>query len=340
MAEQTAVSTPVETPPPSTPVETPSPSDRLQRMTPEEHTAWRNTGAIPGVSETPAIPAPEADEGDAAPDASEGDVAPPTDPTPPTAAAASDAGKTLAKRKQTAQERINELARKNYLLEGELAGLRSAQSSRPAAAAEPQPAPSAPSPLPPGFQFPDWEQWSVANPGQSYESYNFAGTAALIAFDRQQSAAAAHDQHIASAFYARIEAFKAVHPDYLDVVSNPQVVALAHPYLHQAIRESEHGPAVAYYLSTHLEELRTLASQPTAAAFDRAFGKLEARLEAASTPPAASTTNHITQAPAPPPTLGSRPVVPGDDIEAAVRRKDPGEYMRAMNARELASRGK
>ena len=161
--------------------------------------------------------------------------------------------------------------------------------------------------------------------------------------ERAQQSDAQREQQTVSTFLARTEAFKAAHPDYLSVVTDPEVLAIANaqPYLHRAIAESDHGPAVAYYLGTHLEECRQLATAPTQAAFDRAFGRLEARLEAATpaaAPAAASTPNHVTRAPAPPVTLGSRPAEPADDVERAGARRDVGAYIRTMNAREAAAR--
>jgi hypothetical protein len=313
----------------------PSPSDRLARMSPEETAEWRKSGTLPG--QAPVVTAQgDGDSGDEEPE-------PETPPAPPPVgdAAASAAGKVLAAKKRTAQERINELTRDKYRLEGELHALRS-QSSRPAAA-EPEQPRSAPPPAeshglvkPLAQDFSDYDEFTDA-----LAQYHVRVAQATDRQQREQWQAQQREQQTVSAFTARVEAFKADKPDYVDVVSQPDLIAIAtaQPYLHVAIRESEHGPAIAYYLGSHLEECRRLASQPNQAAFDRAFGRLEARFEAAgSAPSAASTPNYTTKAPAPPPTLGSRPAEPADGIEAALTRRDVGAYIREQNAREAAGR--
>lgn len=250
----------------------------------------------------------------------------------PDDAAASDAAKTLAKRKRTAQDRINDLARDKYRLEGELHALRS-QQTRPATAAD-STAPPPASASDAGMVRPKEEDFATyaeyVDAAADYRVY------LALAADRQartqQQAQAQQDQTV-STFLARTEAFKAAHPDYLEVVSNPDVLAVAHPYLHQAIAASDLGPAVAYYLGTHLDECRALASQPTAAQFDRAFGKLEARLEAAS--PSASAPN---PKPVPPPPAPLTPIATGGSAATASPDDLPfgRDYIRAQNKADEA----
>ena len=321
-----------------------TPSDRLARMSPVETAAWRKDGTVPGTEAPVASSQGDGDpgdDGDAGEDHSQ--AAEPSGAPVRVDPAASAAGKALNRQKQTAQQRINDLARDKYRLEGELKSLRDSLASRSAATVEVPPvAPpaSAASTDPDEPKEEDFETYGAFVRATAKYETRLAQQADQA--DRAQQQAAQREQQTVSTFLARTEAFKAAHPDYLEVVSNPDVLAVAHPYMHRAIAESELGPAVAYYLGAHLEEARQLASAPTAAAFDRAFGKLEARLEAV-TPPAAATAadvtpNHITRAPAPPVTLGSRPAEPADDVERAGARRDVGAYIRTMNAREAAAR--
>jgi len=315
-----------------------SPSDRLARMSPAERSTWRNTGEVPGTSAQ--------GDGDAGGDADvveDHSVA----PTPAPAAAApgadaSAAGRTLNKRKQTAQERINDLARHNYRLEGELKALReqlNPSPSRPAAAATPPVvatsaarAPSADPDEPHEEDFSTYKEYVAAAADYRIKLARNADRAEQ-ARDTQQR----QRQEIATAHDARVAAFAAAHPDYDDVIRN-QTEVFPTPLLADAVLHSDLPAEIAYYLNTHVEEYRALVNLAPGPML-KALGKLEQRLEAAS--PAASggaVPNRVSRAPAPPTTLGGRPATPGDDVDAAVARGDVGSYLRNANARELAAR--
>jgi hypothetical protein len=77
-----------------------------------------------------------------------------------------------------------------------------------------------------------------------------------------------------------------------------------HPAVLQAIQTSEQGAEVAYHLATHPEEAARISALAPVAAL-RALGKLEARLEAAATPPTAPSPD-----PTPTPTPKPRPLTP------------------------------
>jgi len=316
-----------------------TPSDRLARMSPAESAEWRKSGTVPGVE----APVSAQGDGDGGEDAVEDHRVAPVEAAPAVDPAASAAGRTLNKRKQqTAQERINELARANYLKDGELKALREQLTSRPAAAAEtpapvpPAPAASADPDEPKEEDFDTYAQFVRATARYETRLAQQADRA-----DRAQQQGRAQLSEVAKAHDTRVEAFAAAHPDYLDVITQ-QTAVMPTPLLAEAVLHSELAPEIAYHLNTHLDEYRALIALPPALLL-KALGKLESRLEAASpasaaATAAASTPNHVTRAPAPPPTLGSRAAAPADGVEAAVARRDVGAYLREANAREASAR--
>jgi len=317
-----------------------TPSDRLARMSPVETAAWRKDGTVPGLEAPVASSQGDGDPGDETDLGETGEAAAPApvsvDP------AASAAGKALNRQKQTAQQKINELSRKVYLLEGELAGVRSTPSSRSAAAGEVPPlAPpaSAASADPDEPKEEDFETYGAFVRATATYATRLAQQADRA--ERAQQQGQAQRSEVAKAYDARVEAFAAAHPDYLDVITQ-QTAVMPTPLLAEAVLHSELAPELAYHLNTHLDEYRALIALPPALLL-KALGKLESRLEAAAPASAAATTaaltpNHVTRAPAPPVTLGSRPAEPADDVERAGARRDVGAYIRTMNAREAAAR--
>jgi len=310
-----------------------TPSDRLARMSPVESAAWRKDGTVPGT-EAPAVSSQaDGDGGDGGEDHS----AAPDPPAAPVTVdpAASAAGKALNRQKQTAQQRINDLARDKYRLEGELQALRSQQSSRPAAAGEVQPV------APP----PAASRGLVEPQEEDFDTYRaFVNATAdyrvhlALAADRQareQQRQQAQDQTIASAADARIAAFAATHPDYLDVIRN-QTEVYPSPLLADAVRHSDLTAELAYHLNTHVEEYRALV-QLAPGPMLKALGKLEARLEAAS--PSASAPNPKPGPPPPPAPIA--PIATGGSAATANADDLPfgRDYIAAQN-RADAARGR
>jgi hypothetical protein len=316
-----------------------TPSDRLARMSPAESAAWRKDGTVPGV-EAPVSAQADGDGGDDV-DEDHGAAAAETPAPVPVSPAASAAGKALNRQKQTAQQRINDLARDKYRLEGELKALRAQHDpSRPAAAAEvPAPAPAPAPSSDAGLVEPKEEDFDTyAQFVRATARYETRLAHAADRADRAAEQGRAQLSEVQKAHDARLDVFIATHPDYRDVIQN-QTEVYPTPLLADAVLHSDLAPEIAYHLNTHLDEYRALIARAPGPMI-KALGKLEARLEA-TTPtaaPAASTPQHITRAPAPPVTLGSRPADPADDVERAGARRDVGAYIRAQNARELAAR--
>jgi len=253
------------------------------------------------------------------------------DPAPDDAAA-SDAAKTLAKRKRTAQDRINDLARDKYRLEGENAALRAQQSSRSAAADPAQPAPPPASPSDAGLVEPKEEDFDTyaqfVRATSRYET-----RLALADQDRSRAVEQGQAQYreIASAHDARVAAFKAITPDYDDVIAS-QTAVYPTPVLAEAVLHSDLAPQIAYHLNSHVDEYRALNALPPGLLL-KALGRLEARLEAAH--PSASAPN---PKPVPPPPAPLTPIATGGSAAPASPDDLPfgRDYIRAQNQADVA----
>lgn len=107
----------------------------------------------------------------------------------------------------------------------------------------------------------------------------------------------------------KVEAFRAEHPDYDEVAHNPQVPITK--AMAEEILETDHAPAIAYYLGQNPQEAAEIA-QMSERAMSRAIGRIEARLSAqpASSPqPSQPPPKTVTRAPAPVTTLSGAPAV-------------------------------
>lgn len=108
---------------------------------------------------------------------------------------------------------------------------------------------------------------------------------------------------VASQFQQRANEYAASHPDFEEAIYNADQVLGHAPHLIDVLARSEHGPAVAHYLGTHMDEAVQLAQMPPhVAAYQLA--RIEARVSAPKTKP-------VTAAPAPAPTVGGGSTLPG-----------------------------
>jgi hypothetical protein len=94
--------------------------------------------------------------------------------------------------------------------------------------------------------------------------------------------------------------------------------------------ESEQGAELLYHLQTHPDEIRRLAALPAVHQL-RELARLEDKLV-----PAPAKT--ITDAPAPPRTLGSKSTIASDEEAAALKANDWERLRDLRNARDLAKR--
>jgi hypothetical protein len=120
-------------------------------------------------------------------------------------------------------------------------------------------------------------------------------------------------QSRAKTWKERSSEFAKQHPDFTEKVYADDV-AISESMM-EAITESEHGPAIAYYLAENPEEAERIANMSAAAA-GRAIGRLESRFDKQETnegeakeqpkadpKPEIKQEPRVTKAPAPPPKL-------------------------------------
>lgn len=152
----------------------------------------------------------------------------------------------------------------------------------------------------------------------------------------------------------RIEAYRAKDPD-LESKINPDLTAVVPAKLvprgqaigpdnalMQEILDSDFTPELFIHFSTpegqtEWNRLCQLGSQNPAALL-RAFGRVEARFESSKADPTPAP-KHVSSAPTPPVTLGSRTADTSDPLESAIKRKDTAAYIREANKRDLAALG-
>lgn len=210
------------------------------------------------------------------------------------------------------QERFDKLTREKYealrakdALEWELQKLRESQAKTPPVAPAQRPKLA-------DFEYDESRyeaaviEWTQAAARQAAES--------VIRMEREQESAKAR----VDSFRARESKFAEKHADYREVVydeSIPISTAMA-----EAIRDSDEGPALAYYLAKNRDVAEAISTLPPFAAA-RELGKIEARLTA---PPPAPP---VSAAPPPPPKLSAtEPAIDKDpsqmtDAEFAKWRK-------------------
>lgn len=203
------------------------------------------------------------------------------------------------------QKRVNELTRQRYEAQREAQRLQAEMAElRQQVARLTQPPP------------PD--------PSQDFPAYvrHLASEEARSLVEAQQGQWQQHQeqqrfQTIAQQYATREAEYVASHPDYPEAVEAFVSVVGENPQLAEVLMTSDHGPAVAHYLGSHLDEAASIAAMPPHLA-----AAAVARIEARVTPkpkPATST-------PAPVPTLGG----------SAVVQKDPAKltYAEYRKARE------
>jgi hypothetical protein len=111
----------------------------------------------------------------------------------------------------------------------------------------------------------------------------------------QDQAQKAHETSVAT-LHERIDTFREAHPDFDAVVGKGKDLPMTRP-MQDSVLNSDLGPAMMYHLSRNPEECDRIARLHPMAAI-KEMGKIEARLEDASTGPSSSTST-ITKAPKP-----------------------------------------
>jgi hypothetical protein len=268
-------------------------------------------------------------------------------------------GKFVSKRQQAINERIRESVERGTAaereradrLERELADLkRGAQPAKPA---------EAPPPADAGPAEPDFEKDFESQVGTKYDSYGKAVQAFNRAYHQWTKDTEAHAAKATQAkeaetataraaetriqtFLERETAFAAAHPEYDAATRDLRAQLNPDMPLTQALLESEHAPALIHHFAQHPDDLTRIGvlGQTNLPAALRAIGKLEATFDTAgaspATTPALPTRKTVSDAPAPPTTLGTRSAEPADQKEAAIKRKDVAAYFREADREALA----
>jgi hypothetical protein len=130
----------------------------------------------------------------------------------------------------------------------------------------------------------------------------------------EQSRQQEHANELVSAFAKRQDEFRAITPDYDEVIGNSEVVLpnIAMQYL----IESEVGPQLGYYLDKHPDDVARLQKLSPSRCIAE-LGKLETKLEKPAAPAKvdAGAAKEVSKAPA--------PISPLDGSNAAAVQKDP-----------------
>lgn len=297
-----------------------------------EHAERAAKSGTPAPAPTPAEPAKPAPTAAA--------------PAPPT-----EEQRTVSKRQQDINDRIRDsVDRATADLKAENARLR--------AQLPPDPKAAAPAPAPAAEKFAKYPDWLEKHPDGDMETWlderdewrdQQKETANRQRFERDQHARTFHEE--ASAYSQRMKAAIAAEPAYLTKVS-PDLLALEMPeaevaraqheqraprltVLHDiaaVVRQSEVAPQLLRHLTDHPEAFETLRTARNREDLVRRFGRIEARFldtpaPAADVPPPALPKT-VSDAPPPPPTLGTKPGAPADPIKGAVAANDYATFER------------
>jgi hypothetical protein len=216
------------------------------------------------------------------------------------------------------------------------ARLEALERPAPASKVAPQAAPAAPQPE--TFTFPDFDTWTAQHPdatGDVYAQWMRASIKAEDKFEREQEAAKEKQsqtqtqrQTALKTFHERHAKFVAEHADFQELVKTSPIAAIVPPiWINEVIIESEHGPLLQYHLLQHPDEFHAIVNLPERAAV-LALGKLEARLTAASTGPAADVKPQ-TQADAPLEPVGaSASTASSRSLETVAKQGSASDYRR------------
>lgn len=271
-----------------------------------------------------------------------------------------DPASETGKPRKNAETRVQELlAERNQLrekaeraerLERELAELR-----RTAPQPDVKPAVSSPATA---ETFPSYDTYLQQHPDASYEDYidaraDFRADLRLKTAreqevrERQQQELTKAQKERAEGFRQRIEAVKAQDPAFIDSLS-ADVKALKpfdallpgeQPTAFNAIAEeilsSPVAPQLMRHFTDHPEDLQRLGAM-TPTQLLKEMGKLEAKY-ADSAKPAPAPLKTVTDAPAPPTQLGTKPAAPADPVEAAVNSGDVAAFRAARLAQRTAN---
>lgn len=290
---------------------------------PPPETPPAETPETPGTPETPETP----------------ETPPPADQPPPAEdGQPRDAKGQFApgKKKVSLQERLDhtvwereEARRETARLQAELETLRRSAAAPSSTPPGPAPSPAASSDKPDLADFDTHEEWADALVAWHMRQRDEA--AAAWAAQQEQVA-------LANAWKDREAAYAATQPTYREAMSKVATVKIP-PVLQLAMLESEHGPALAFYLATHPEYATGLIGKHWKTPIEAApllRELLEMKLPSTPAPTGSGNGDrHVVPPPITP--VGASPVV-ADPVP--IDELPPDDYVEAANAREFAERKK
>jgi hypothetical protein len=238
-------------------------------------------------------------------------------------------------------KRIDKLTRQNSDLAAKLAALEAKQNGTP-----PPEEKKVEIPTEVAAKFDTFDAWSAkqleAGKAASIDDFLEARDAWKEARDTQRAEREAVQQHqaeIAETYNARVEEFKAEHPDWDDVVGAAEIDIP--PGVGPALQELDNGPAVVWFLATHPADAKKLGNlSPFLAVAE--VGRIAARLEKAA--PEETPTNGAKAGPDRQPIVSRAPApiapLKGNAVRATTDLNDPTlsyeEYRKIRDAQEKA----
>jgi hypothetical protein len=241
---------------------------------------------------------------------------------------ASEAGKKLAGKKKSLQDRLDqatwekhEAHRRAEAAERELESLRKGHTA-------PAPVETSDEAEPQAEQFDTYEKYVQAQA-------KWAARQELRA-DRASRERVEADRAVESAMHRVKTRGTEQHADFTAVLSQfADSGGKFNPYVTSVILEHPLGSAVAYALATDPETLQKIHGAPSFTLASIEVGKLLARLDAASSG-SAPTPAPVTKAKPPAPPLGSSPVA--SDASEVTDDTPLDDHIRVMNAKDRANR--
>jgi hypothetical protein len=308
-------------------VEPISATEALASLSETERAEWRKSGTLPDT-----IQSPLADSTPAEPD----DQAASTDALPEAASEPAPVQKSKGAKARTAEldAEITELQSKLALRAQLREELARGTTDATSAASSPAPAapvldPSDPEPDPAKYDGGEYDPKYLREIGRWEARQQIKSADAVRAQQAQQQA-------FQAAIVRVTDAGRKAHADYDAVMAAAEAANVRFtPAMVQATFTEANGQELAYLLATDRDLFHRIAPLPLLQQ-EREIGRVLARLESPGT--AAPSPKTVTDAPAPPTTLGSRPATPADAVESAIRRRDQAAYNREQNAREMAGR--
>lgn len=276
---------------------------------------FQATGELPKAPVPAGEPVTDPVAGDAAASAGQ---EPSTEPDPEEVSAqekddASEAGKTLAKKRRSYQTRIDELTKARLEAERRAADLerRLQAAAQPRSEAKPEPVEATTPQTYTGIPKPSEDE--VGTKYETYADYVDALTDWKLEEREARRAALAaetqaREQHetLARTYQEREAKARDKYADYTEVVGAASHIQITLP-MRDFLADSDLGPEIVYFLAQpdNHEEARRIASLPPHRAI-AALGKVEARLEAAHPSGPSSVAPPVSKAPEPPKPVGAR----------------------------------